>query len=52
MIYDGPFADTVLNKQIKGLNFDNVSKEKVIEIAKELFNLKISFAGANGKFET
>lgn len=54
MIYDGPFADTVLNKEIKGLNFTEVSKEKAAQNIKELLNAdKVSYAGeANGKFST
>lgn len=37
MIYDGPFSDSVVNKEIKGLNFKEISKEEATEIAKKLF---------------
>lgn len=54
MIYDGPFADTVLNKEIKGLTFAEISEKEAKEKASELYkNSKISFAGeTNGKFTT
>lgn len=54
MIYDGPFADTVLNKQIKGLNFDEASKDNATQKAKEIFDTdKVVFVGeTKGKFVT
>ena len=54
MIYDGPFSDTVLNRKVKGLNFEEVSEEKTRELATNLYEgSKISYAGeTNGKFST
>jgi germination protein YpeB len=54
MIYDGPFADTVLNQQIKGLNFAEISENEAKQIAEQLYSgSKISFAGeSKGKFNT
>jgi spore germination protein len=54
MIYDGPFSDTVLNKEVKGLNFDEVSEAEVEKVAANSFaGSKLSkFGETNGKFAT
>lgn len=55
MIYDGPFSDSVINKEIKGLNYNELSKEEITEIANNLFENaeKIEFLSeTNGKFKT
>ena len=55
MIYDGPFSDSVLNKEIKGLNFDEVSKDDAISALKKYYknakNIKFE-RETNGKFKT
>ena len=54
MIYDGPFSESTLNKEIKGLNFAEISKEDAKTVVKEIFpNSKVEFAReVNGKFQT
>ncbi len=54
MIYDGPFSDSTLNKEIKGLNFEVVSKEQAQSNLEELYpSCEIEYkATSNGKFET
>lgn len=55
MIYDGPFSDSVENKQIVGLDGETVSKEQAYEKIVSVFNnvVKIDYIGeTNGKFET
>ncbi|MDD4110451.1 MAG: germination protein YpeB [Clostridia bacterium] len=54
MIYDGPFSDTVVNKEIKGLSFAETSKEETEKVAANIYkDSEVSFAGeANGKFST
>lgn len=54
MIYDGPFSDSTCNKEIKGLNFDEISRQEAEVIAKEIFkNADVKFATeTNGKFQT
>lgn len=54
MIYDGPFSDSTCNKEIKGLNFEEISKQEAEKIAKEIFkNTDVQFANeTNGKFQT
>ncbi len=37
MIYDGPFSDSMINKEIKGLNFDEITKEEATAIAEKIF---------------
>lgn len=37
MIYDGPFSDSIVNKEIKGLNFEEISKEEAKQKASEIF---------------
>lgn len=55
MIYDGPFSDSVVDAEVKGLKGESVSKEeayaKVDKVFKNIMNLK--YAGTTeGKFET
>ena len=54
MIYDGPFSDSTLNKEIKGLNFEEISKEQAEENLKKLYpSCKVEYkTTSNGKFET
>ena len=55
MIYDGPFSDSVTNKEVKGLNGEKISKEQgKINIEKYFKNTtEIEFVGeTTGKFET
>lgn len=55
MIYDGPFSESTMNKEIKGLNFAEISEEKAFLIAENLIDgtQKVTPAGeANGKFVT
>ena len=55
MIYDGPFSDSVVNSEIKGLKGNKVSKEEAMQKAEASFkNLaSIEFEGeTNGRFET
>jgi spore germination protein len=37
LIYDGPFADEILNRKPVGLTGENVSRQKAMNIAKEFF---------------
>jgi germination protein YpeB len=54
MIYDGPFSDSVVDKEIKGLNFGEVSEEDARSNAQKLFpNSDIRHAGdTDGRFVT
>ena len=56
MIYDGPFSDSVLNKEIKGLDGENVDSMQAEEELKKIFgeNLKnFKYLGqTKGKFAT
>ncbi len=54
MIYDGPFSDSTCNKEIKGLNFAEISKQEAGKIANEIFeNAKVEYSNeTNGKFQT
>lgn len=54
LIYDGPFSDSVLNKEIKGLSDTAYSRERVEEMLQEIFTgFSIYYTGdSNGKFET
>ncbi|MEG1499584.1 MAG: germination protein YpeB [Clostridia bacterium] len=55
MIYDGPFADSLLNKEIKGLDFPVVAKEEAERKLLMWFSnsSSIKFVGeTKGKFET
>lgn len=38
MIYDGPFSNSVVNKEIKGLNFEEISKEEAKQKASQIFS--------------
>lgn len=55
MIYDGPFSDSVINSNIKGLKGDKISKEEAATKLEELYKnaVKIDYQGeTNGKFST
>lgn len=54
LIYDGPFSDSVLNKEIVGLGTIEYSQEDVKDKLAKLFdNYKITFINeSNGKFKT
>jgi len=54
LIYDGPFSDSVLNKEIKGLSSTVYSKEQVEESLHKLYSgFAIEYTGDTlGKFET
>lgn len=55
MIYDGPFSESTMNKEIKGLNFEVISKEEALNKVKEIFKdaKQIEFEReTNGKFQT
>lgn len=55
LIYDGPFSDSVLNKEIKGLGEEEITKVQAQEvIKKDLFKYEtISYEGmTDGKFVT
>lgn len=54
MIYDGPFSDSTCNKEIKGLNFAEISKEEAQKTVEKIFeNSKVEFSNeTNGKFKT
>lgn len=55
MIYDGPFSDSVVNAEIKGLNGSVVSKEDVKERLLKIFKdaSSIDYEGeTKGRFET
>lgn len=54
LIYDGPFSDSVLNKEIVGLSGNDISQDDAYKILKNLFGTdSIKYLGfAQGKFET
>lgn len=54
LIYDGPFSDSVLNKEIRGLSNNIVSLENVEEKLSKLFTgFSVDYIGdTNGKFDT
>ena len=55
MIYDGPFSDSVVNKKIKGLNFEEITEKQAKEIASQIFenSKNVEYIGeTNGKFQT
>ena len=55
MIYDGPFSDSVVNKEIKGLKGEQISKEQAFEKLDEQFDniSSVKYVGqTDGKFET
>lgn len=54
LIYDGPFSDSVLNKEIKGLENIEYSKDECAEKLHTIFSgFSIDYLGeTNGKFET
>lgn len=55
MIYDGPFSDSVLNKEIKGLSGTEITKEQAFEKIYDIFEnvSNVQYVGqTDGKFET
>ena len=53
LIYDGPFSDSVLNKEIVGLDNVEYSRESVEEKLVRIFNDDVIYIGeSNGKFST
>ncbi len=54
LIYDGPFSDSVVNREIKGLENKNYTLEEVYSYLSQIFVDKdIEYLGdTNGKFET
>ncbi len=54
LIYDGPFSDSVVNKEIKGLEDKLYTLDEVSNYLSEIFvNQEIEYLGdTNGKFET
>lgn len=57
MIYDGPFSDSQINKEILGLNFEEKTKEECENLLREYFSSyeikNVSFSQeTNGKFVT
>lgn len=53
LIYDGPFSDSVLNKEIVGLDNVEYSRESVEEKLVRIFNDDVTYIGeSNGKFAT
>ena len=54
LIYDGPFSDSVLNKEIVGLSGVEISQEEALKKVQDIFDTNdINYVGfAKGKFET
>ena len=53
LIYDGPFSDSVLNKEIVGLDNVEYSRESIEEELVGIFNDEVTYVGeSNGKFAT
>ena len=55
MIYDGPFSDSVLNKEVKGLSGEEITKEQAFERIYDIFEnvSSVQYVGqTDGKFET
>ena len=57
MIYDGPFSDSMVNKEIKNLNFakvtNDVARQSLLNIFKNVDENSISYLGeTNGHFKT
>ena len=54
LIYDGPFSDSVLNKEVQGLSNIEYSQEEVFEQVQQLFSeYSVEYIGESiGKFET
>lgn len=54
LIYDGPFSESVLNKEIVGLDNFEVSQSEATDIIKKIFDVQsVNYLGLiKGKFET
>lgn len=48
MIYDGPFSDSVVSKEIKGLSGNEISKDEAQEIAAKIFEKQEKSVDENG----
>ncbi len=57
LIYDGPFSDSVVNREIKGLTGEEITEEQAEEKIKQYFSYfdkyEVEYVGdSNGKFAT
>ncbi len=54
LIYDGPFSDSVTNKEVKGLSTTEINSEEALNRVKNWFpNFSVTASGeTNGEFET
>ena len=54
LIYDGPFSESVLNREIIGLSGEDISQAQAFDLTKKLFETEdISYQGlVSGKFTT
>lgn len=54
LIYDGPFSDSVTNKEIKGLSTNEINSEEALNRVKKWFpDYQVSASGeTNGEFDT
>ena len=54
LIYDGPFSESVLNKEVVGLSGEDISQAQALDLAKKLFETEdVSYQGlVSGKFTT
>lgn len=55
MIYDGPFSDSVVNAEVKGIKGNIVSKDDVLQKIEKLFpnSVRSDYEGeTNGRFQT
>ncbi len=54
LIYDGPFSESVLNKEVVGLSGEDISQGQALDLAKKLFETEdVSYQGlVSGKFTT
>ena len=54
LIYDGPFSESVLNREIVGLSGEDISQAQAFDLTKKLFETEnISYQGlVSGKFTT
>ena len=57
MIYDGPFSDSMVNKDIKNMNFSkvtsDVAKSEILDVFKDVDQNSVTYLGeTNGHFKT
>lgn len=48
MIYDGPFSDSVVSKEIRGLTGEEIGKDEAEKIAKKIFEKQENAVSENG----